>query len=322
MAQTLTSTDSTRRGYPNSAFPDGWYLVATSAELAPGEVRAVRYFGEDLVLFRGESGEVALLDAYCPHMGAHLGYGGCVEGDGIRCPFHKWRFDVSGRCDDVPYERNGNVPGARLASWKVVEADGLIMVCYDGSGRGIDWCIPRQPKWGQDGWIGYESVSYQVRMHVQEVAENVPDTAHFLYVHGFPVFPEVEVAIDGDIYRQDMIGRDGDGVEIVRFHQTAYQLGMVWLDIDGPPAIKFLTAATPIDSEKVELRLLFLVGEGHGATGLSQVGRDLVKITIDSTAQDIPIWEHKIYRSRPQLVAGDGPIFRLRRWARQFYLQA
>ena len=68
--------------------------------------------------FRTEAGEVAVLDAFCPHMGAHLGHGGKVEGGGLVCPFHAWKFDGAGKSAlpvkisavrfreyPVPYER-------------------------------------------------------------------------------------------------------------------------------------------------------------------------------------------------------------------------
>ena len=54
--------------------PFGWYAVSYADELAPGESRAVRYFNQDLVLFRTESGTPVLLEAYCPHLGACLLY--------------------------------------------------------------------------------------------------------------------------------------------------------------------------------------------------------------------------------------------------------
>ena len=73
--------------------PNGWFIVARSDELAPGEMRPLYAFGRDLVLFRTEGGEARLLDAHCPHLGAHLAVGGRVEGECIRCPFHGWRFD-------------------------------------------------------------------------------------------------------------------------------------------------------------------------------------------------------------------------------------
>lgn len=84
--------------------PYGWFQVLYSHELAPGESKPLEYFGTDLVIFRTESGEAKVLDAYCPHMGAHLGYGirgetgrgGRVSGDSIVCPFHGWAFDGDG----------------------------------------------------------------------------------------------------------------------------------------------------------------------------------------------------------------------------------
>ncbi|NRA09648.1 MAG: Rieske 2Fe-2S domain-containing protein, partial [Myxococcales bacterium] len=84
--------------YPFTSTPDGWYHVAASEEVEAGQVRSLRFFGRDLVLFRTESGEAIVLDAHCPHLGAHLGHGGQVVGESIRCPFHAWRFGSDGRC--------------------------------------------------------------------------------------------------------------------------------------------------------------------------------------------------------------------------------
>ena len=55
--------------------PYGWYCVGYGAELVPGELRRLRYFGEDLVLFRTLAGRASLTGAHCPHLGAHLGFG-------------------------------------------------------------------------------------------------------------------------------------------------------------------------------------------------------------------------------------------------------
>lgn len=89
--------------YPFAPYPDGWFLLLESKQLGLGEVVPLRYFGRDLVAFRTASGRAVVADAHCPHMGAHIGYGGTVEGEAVRCPFHNWRFDVDGRCDDVPW---------------------------------------------------------------------------------------------------------------------------------------------------------------------------------------------------------------------------
>ena len=87
----MTSVSTENRFAPE--IPNGWFAVAWSRELRPGEVHRIRAFGEDLVLFRTHSGVPRVLSAYCPHLGAHLAEGGRVMGESIRCPFHGWQYD-------------------------------------------------------------------------------------------------------------------------------------------------------------------------------------------------------------------------------------
>ena len=61
-----------------TSFPFSWYRAALSRDLPVGGVKPLRYLGRDLVLWRGEDGAPHVMDAYCPHLGAHLGYGGRV----------------------------------------------------------------------------------------------------------------------------------------------------------------------------------------------------------------------------------------------------
>src|SRR5262245_66043419 len=97
--------------FPSLSFPNGWFRVAFSNELRPGGVIPLRYFARDFVLFRTADGTPHLLDAYCPHLGAHLGVGGRVVDGTLQCPFHGWRFDGgSGRCVEVPYDDVDYIP--------------------------------------------------------------------------------------------------------------------------------------------------------------------------------------------------------------------
>lgn len=89
--------------------PSGWFHVLWSAELGIGDVRPLRYFGKDLVAYRSASGQAVVLDAHCPHLGAHLGHGGRVEGDNIACPFHGWQWGPDGRNVVVPYSARGQM---------------------------------------------------------------------------------------------------------------------------------------------------------------------------------------------------------------------
>src|SRR5512145_2144386 len=94
-----TPTTPSPSRFPFPAYPNGWFRVAYSHELARAEVRPLFLLGRDLVLFRDEEGVARVLDAHCRHLGAHLGHGGKVEGGGIRCPFHAWRWNGEGVCD-------------------------------------------------------------------------------------------------------------------------------------------------------------------------------------------------------------------------------
>ncbi|MCA9575200.1 MAG: Rieske 2Fe-2S domain-containing protein, partial [Myxococcales bacterium] len=78
--------------YYTPGIPIGWFQVEYTDQLKAGDVKPLKYFGKDLVLYRTESGEAVMLDAFCPHLGAHLGHGGKVKGENIECPFHAWQF--------------------------------------------------------------------------------------------------------------------------------------------------------------------------------------------------------------------------------------
>ena len=316
--------------YPFAPYPTGWYLALASSALAPGAVVPLQLFGRELVAFRSEkTGTAVILDAHCPHMGAHLGHGGCVDGEGIRCPFHHWRFDLAGRCDDVPYDRDHRVPNAGLRAWPVHETSGVVLIHFSETGAAPRWRMPDLPEWGEPGWLGYETVRWRIRMHVQELTENIPDTAHFAYVHEVPGTPCAEVEIKDHVYRQrSYFAETGETFTV----QEAHGLGLVWLR-SAPQASRsepkasevhkgglvFLTAITPIDDQHCELVLLFLAREESDTPVMSAENRALIQLIADTTARDVPIWEHKVYREKAALVPGDGPIAQLRRWARQFY---
>src|SRR5688572_9753260 len=103
------------RRFPFAGFPRGWFAVAFSSDVPAQGVVAMRYFGRDLIAYRGTSGRAFVTEAYCPHLGAHLAHGGVVEGETIRCPFHGWKFE-GGKCVGVPYT-DKIPPKARIPSF-------------------------------------------------------------------------------------------------------------------------------------------------------------------------------------------------------------
>jgi Rieske [2Fe-2S] domain len=74
-----------RNRFPSSHLPEGWFPMGWSHELAEGELKTLHYFDRELVMWRGDSGEVAVQDAFCQHPGAHRGVGRQVKGNDLTC---------------------------------------------------------------------------------------------------------------------------------------------------------------------------------------------------------------------------------------------
>jgi phenylpropionate dioxygenase-like ring-hydroxylating dioxygenase large terminal subunit len=112
-----------------------WQPAALIDELdGPRPVRRVRLLGEDLVLFRDDSGRLGLLDRHCAHRGADLSFGRAEDG-GLRCPFHGWLFDATGACLEQPAEPLGSTfcTKVRQTAYPCRVAGGIVFA-YLGTG--------------------------------------------------------------------------------------------------------------------------------------------------------------------------------------------
>jgi 3-ketosteroid 9alpha-monooxygenase subunit A len=307
--------------------PNGWFQVAYSDELPPGTVVPLKYFGKDLVAFRTESGKVVVLDAFCPHLGAHLGHGGKVEGELITCPFHSWKFDTAGACAEVPYAKN--LPKkAQIPCWPVKEVAGLVMVWHHAEQKAPEYEIPDEiPEWGSadgvrnDEWTDYDRRRWTIRTTNQEMAENAVDSAHFHYVHGTQNMPTSQATVDGAVLRvfsdagmETSRGRVDGSIE-----SLSYGFGLAVVRFKGLVETVIVESTTPIDGEKVDVRFAFTVKKMGGADITRGVGKAFVNEVSRQLEQDTPIWENKTQHENPVLCDGDGPIGLFRRWCKQFY---
>ncbi len=85
-----------------------WQPAALSEELPPGGPPIpLRLFSENLVMFRDEQGRIGLLDLHCSHRGTDLSYGR-IENGGLRCVYHGWLYDATGKCLETPAEPPGS----------------------------------------------------------------------------------------------------------------------------------------------------------------------------------------------------------------------
>jgi len=299
--------------------PTGWFQIAYSAELEVGQVVPLRYFASDLVLFRTSDGVPRLLDAHCPHLGAHLGHGGELIDDKLVCPFHAWAFDGEGRCADIPYAEK-KPRNCDLQGWHVVEKNGVVMAWYDCHGRPPQWEVPDVPEYGDEAWTEYRTRRWTVATCNQELAENQVDSAHFHYLHGSAIMPETKSKPDGHILHTTSTTGMTTPSGIVKgdIEVFTYGFGFTTTRFTGLVETLLVSSATPIDEDHTELWFAFTVRKiGKGITG--GVGKAFMMEIQRQLEQDIPVWENKRYLDRPVLCDGDGPIGLFRTWCRQFY---
>ncbi|MDX3894481.1 aromatic ring-hydroxylating dioxygenase subunit alpha [Pusillimonas sp.] len=106
-----------------------WIPALLSEELPEPDCAPVRVqlLSERLLAFRDSSGRLGLVDEFCAHRGVSLWFGRNEE-DGLRCPYHGWKYDVTGQCVDVPSEpvENGYAARIKLKSYPLIERGGVL----------------------------------------------------------------------------------------------------------------------------------------------------------------------------------------------------
>jgi 3-ketosteroid 9alpha-monooxygenase subunit A len=304
--------------------PFGWFKVALGSELAVGSLLSRRYFGTEVVVWRDDAGVPVCQEAYCAHLGAHLGVGGRVADGCVRCPFHGWAYDASGANVEIPYADKAN-PKARLRTYPTVERNGIVLAWYHPAEQMPLWDVMEIPEYNDPDFSDYEVFEYTIGTCMQEIAENGFDQAHFEFVHSHPKvgttekvafdgydrvvltaqrFPSSKGPVDGRI---DVVGR-GPGFAVTRYQ------GLIDASLVG--------CSTPIDAETTQVTFLFTLRNPDGDEHAARVARAFVDSVSREIGQDIPIWENKQYRPNPALTPSEKPIMDFRRWYAQFYCDA
>ena len=157
-----------------------WHPVAISNRLATGKALALRVLGEDLTLYRGESGHPHLVGGRCAHRRTVL-HTGWVEGEQIRCMYHGWRYDGSGQCTEMPAEKRASPGGIKLAGYPLNEYHGLIFA-YMGDGEAPAFDLPRKDLHDEkDRQFAIREQTWDCNWFQQ--VENSLDAVHVSFVH-------------------------------------------------------------------------------------------------------------------------------------------
>ena len=158
-----------------------WVPAALSSELPArdGAPLRVRLLGENLIAFRATSGAIGLVRDNCPHRGASLFYGR-NEQEGLRCVYHGWKFDVTGRCVDMPNEpAESNFRGkVRAVAYPCVERAGLVWA-YLGPRETPPPLPDLEPTMLTDSSVQI----YQRECNWVQALEGDIDTCHTVFLH-------------------------------------------------------------------------------------------------------------------------------------------
>ena len=160
-----------------------WHPIAANSQLDENPVKSVRLLGESLTLFKDRRGKLGLIGDRCAHRHVNLVYG-IPEENGLRCCYHGWLYDGTGRCIEQPAEPAGSTfkDKIRIKAYPVEELAGAIFA-YLGPEP-----APLVPRWGHLVWdrnVVRHVVITTIPCNWLQVAENFPDAAHDQWLHGY-----------------------------------------------------------------------------------------------------------------------------------------
>ncbi len=332
----MTETRTLDAGSVPDRFARGWHCLGLERDFNDGKPHEVFAFGGKLVVWSDSEGKLNVLDGYCRHMGGDLTQG-TVKGDEIACPFHDWRWGGDGKCKAIPYAKR--VPlRARTQRYEAVSRNGQLLIWHDpeGSAADMDALPPELPGVGTDKYSDWTWDTLPVdNAHCREIIDNVVDMAHFFYIHfAFPT--NFRNVFEGDQATQFMesTGRpdmkaEGYGDEDLVLKSVATYFGpsymINWLDTDYNG---FLTKVILINchiptgpnSFTLQYGLCVEKPEGVDEATAKYIGDKYAESFKVGFEQDVAIWLNKAPVQNPLLCEEDGPVYQLRRWYEQFYV--
>ena len=307
-----------------------WHPVGCS-EWVTKKPQRVKALGEEMVLYRGESGRSVLMQLRCAHRSVALDYGR-VEGDCVRCPYHGWLYDAAGQCLEQPAEPVGSryKDEIRLRAYPTQEMGGLVFG-YMGPDP-----APLLPLYDllrlEDGvrMIQVGNVNANWMNHV----ENIVDISHLAWLHGytFPAYGGKRVTYH---WERTEYGADNvmliDGIEDT--HRSCYGFPLVNrfalppVEGSGGELVRSMIYRVPVDDYSTLLyflrfypsdnRTLRLVRQEHKLGEYRELPGDWWGI--DVSDQDRMAVEQQgaiADRTKEHLGASDGGIVLMRRMMR------
>lgn len=302
----------------HTRFFRGWYQVGFERELTE-KLTPVTIGRLPLMLVRTQGGFQAF-DAICPHRGAHLAYGGQLEGDAIRCPFHGHRIGLGEHCDGE----------FKVRGYRTLSVGGLVFVLI--SDRHENGFSRLMEQLNQTHFF-VQGFTLRANTPAEMVVENGFDRAHFRHVHGLKTDPDLHLAPSNN----------GELIIEGRFQASAFD--SVWHS-DAPDRIKteigflarifspnlcvsrlgegsghhlVLSGATPNGDGSCTIRVSVAAPAGaDGRPPSEQAIRALLRDSKLAYEQDMMIWEHRAPDAPSRFHADDDLVIEFHRFCKGF----
>jgi 3-ketosteroid 9alpha-monooxygenase subunit A len=305
-------------------FPFGWFIAAYSDAVSAGEVLPMRYFGKELVLWRGDDGRARVLDAYCAHYGAHMAHGGRVHGNLLECPFHAWRWDQDGIAREIPYSRVIPPQAKRkdcVPSWPTCEVNGFIWIWYHPDRVPPLWDVQPVEEVACDDWTPPTRFEWNIYSSLENMADNNVDISHFKYVHGAPTVPTYEISFEGR--RRTVLTRIAlttpRGPVDGSIDSFTYGPGQGWVRFRGLCDTLLQTVLTPVDRDHLKVSFAFTQPAQQATGSKARLAKALIDDICRQMDQDKVILDRYQRRDRPLVCEGDGPFGKNRQYYSQFF---
>ena len=290
----------------------------------------------DLAVWRGQSGKVYSIDAYCPHLGANIAYGE-VRGEQAACPFHLWCFDKTGKCSEIWYNNNPIPKAAEVRGYHTVDWAGRVWFYYHPDKIDQpDYEFPSMDYF--KGRYVVSGIKRDMNTHAWEVLENCSDPIHFDVLHKTPwlIVPGLKrIAERFTQVLHEVIECDEEdwilhfkeapcvrvcGIQlptIVTVHTrfvgiTCHMFEFTIKGLGKACMVKSLTQVSPLVAVE---RDIWYVDQTIPRAFIWYL-QGQARIAFD---EDFVAWEKKQFLRQPIVVKGDGLIQKRRRWSKRFF---
>jgi nitrite reductase/ring-hydroxylating ferredoxin subunit len=292
-------------------YKHGWFQVAFERDVVD-ELTAVAIGSTRLVLVKTEEG-VNAYSADCPHRGAHLAYGGKLQGDCIICPFHGYHVGL-GKVSRQNF---------RTPVFETLTVGGLVFVrLSDQFDNGF---TPFVTHLAQDH-VFVPGFTMMVKAPAALVTENGFDSSHFPAVHGIVNHPKftVQYGEDGQLVVTSLFkvpSPDPRQPEprSVPYKASTFSPGLIVVQLTGDAPYTVITATTPISTNEARIHLsLALPIAAYGPKPPPQMTQAILTYSRGGLEDDQVMWENMSLAQPPKYVAQDAAILQFHEFCERF----